>query len=333
MRRKLAGMLAVLLSLGFPADSEAYLKFVVDLNGRPVALTWKPQPVPYFVSDAAPGTLSVADLQAAAVRSFATWAAVPTAAIDARFSGFTSARPFEDDGRSTIGFLSRPDLERVLGATTFTIDDTTGEIVESDIFINSRFDWSVAPGGEPGRYDLQSTLTHEVGHFLGLGHSALGETELRPGGGRRVIASGAVMFPIAFSPGSTADRTLQPDDVAGLADVYPATGFRDESGSVQGTVLLDGQPVVGAHVVTFDPATGALVGGFTSGDGGRFAISALRPGPKVVRVEPLDDADLESFFDPGTPIELGFRVTFSAQLIVVPRRGAAPSVEIRVTRK
>ena len=236
-------------------------------------------------------------------------------------------------GRSTIGFLSRPDLERVRGATAFVIDETTGEIVESDIFINSQFDWSVAPGGEPGRFDLQSTLTHEIGHFLGLGHSALGETELRPGGGRRVIASGAVMFPIAFSAGSTADRALQADDIAGVSDLYPGTGFRDESGSVQGTVLLEGRPVFGAHVVAYDPATGALVGGFTLGDDGRFVISALRPGPKVLRVEPLDDADIESFFDEGTPVELGFRVTYSDLLAVVPRKGAAPSVEIRVARK
>ncbi len=326
--------LAVLLVLGGrPSAADAYMKFVIDINGRGVALTWTQQPVAYFVTDAPSAGVSATDLETVSGRSFATWEAVPTAAIRARFAGFTSARPFEDDGLSTIGFVSRPDLERVLGATGFTIDDTTGAIVESDIFINSRFDWSLAPAGEPGRFDLQSTLTHEIGHFLGLGHSALGETELRDGGGRRVIASGAVMFPIAFSPGSTADRTLQPDDIAGLSDLYPAAGFRDESGSVQGTVRLDGHPVFGAHVVAYDAATGALVGGFTSSDEGRFVVSGLRPGPKVLRVEPLDDADIESFFDPGAPVELGFRATFADRLVVVPRHGAAPSVEIRVTRK
>ena len=48
----------------------------------------------------------------------------------------------------------------------------------SDIFLNATFDWSVAPSGTSGRFDVQSILTHELGHFHGLGHSALGEPKL-----------------------------------------------------------------------------------------------------------------------------------------------------------
>ena len=57
--------------------------------------------------------------------------------------------PVVGDGATVIGFQNRPDLERTLGATSFMIDTTTGAIVESDIFFNTAFPWSVsATGGD-----------------------------------------------------------------------------------------------------------------------------------------------------------------------------------------
>ena len=87
-----------------------------------------------------------------------------------------------------LGFRSRPDLDRVLASTSFLIDSSTGALIESDIFFNSAFPWSVAAAGEAGRFDLESIALHEIGHFSGLGHSALGETELIATGGRRVLS-------------------------------------------------------------------------------------------------------------------------------------------------
>ena len=159
-------------------------------------------------------------------RAFATWQAVPTASISFQFAGFTGAEPFDDDGISVLGFQNEPEMDRVLGATAFLIDVVTGEIVESDIFFNSSFLWSTATAGDPLRFDLESVAVHEIGHLLGLGHSALGETEVIPEGDRRVLASAAVMFPISFGRGVTKDRELQPDDIAGVSDLYPDGDFR-----------------------------------------------------------------------------------------------------------
>ena len=58
----------------------------------------------------------------------------------------------------------RPDLARVLASTSFLVDGVTGELLESDVFFNSTFAWSVAPGGEPNRWDLESIALHEIGH-------------------------------------------------------------------------------------------------------------------------------------------------------------------------
>src|SRR4029077_11914279 len=98
---------------------------------------------------------------------------------------------------------------------------------------------------------------HEIGHLSGLSHSALGETELRPGGGRLVTASEAVMFPIAYAIGSIAGRTLKADDIAGISDLYPA-GEATTYGSVSGRVTKNGVPLFGAHVVAFDPVRRTL---------------------------------------------------------------------------
>jgi hypothetical protein len=35
------------------------------------------------------------------------------------------------------------------------------------------------------------------------------------------------MFPISLGRGCHKDRTLQPDDIAGVSDLYPAGGFRE----------------------------------------------------------------------------------------------------------
>src|SRR3972149_4090610 len=83
---------------------------------------------------------------------------------------------------STVGFVTDPSLEGtgILGATNFIVNILTGEIAESDIFFNNDIPWSVAPDGQAGRFDLQSTATHEIGHFLGLDQSALAFMGVRP---------------------------------------------------------------------------------------------------------------------------------------------------------
>src|SRR5207302_1671231 len=108
--------------------------------------------------------VSVTDFQTAVGRAFASWEAVPTASISYQFGGFTAAQPGARDGQSTLGFVDRPDLDRVLASTSFIINTTTGSIVESDIFFNASFQWSVAAAGESGRFDVESIALHEIGH-------------------------------------------------------------------------------------------------------------------------------------------------------------------------
>jgi len=311
-------------------DAAAYLQFTASAGGQTRVLKWQRTPVRWFAADRGAAGVSASDFQGAMARAFATWEAVPTASIAFQFAGFTGAQPFDDDGVSVLGFQDHPEMDRVLGATGFLIDALTGEIVESDIFFNTAFLWSTAAQGDPNRFDLESVALHEIGHFIGLGHSAIGETEMRPDGTRRVLGSGAVMFPIAMGRGITQDRELQPDDVAGISDLYPAGGFRESTGVASGRVTRNGTGVLGAHVVAFNPASGGLIASFTLNTDGEFEIAGLRPGPHVIRVEPLDDAGVDSFFNRPSAIDVGFLVTFYDRLYVAPRGGAGERVTVAV---
>lgn len=324
-------VLAMLLCLN-AQPAQAYLHLTVSVGSTPTRLKWNEARVRWFATERSVSGVSASQFQTAVASAFATWEELPTASIAFQFVGFTGAVPFEDDAISVFGFDAEPELDRVLGATSFVFDTRTGALVESDVFFNSIFLWSTSATGDPARFDLQSVATHEIGHFMGLGHSALGETEVRPEGGRRVFASGAVMFPVSLGRGVTKDRTLQPDDIAGVSDLYPDGGFPDSTGAIVGRVQRNGAGITGAHIVAFDPMTGALVGGFSLGAGGAFQIAGLSPGAHVVRVEPLDDADVDSFFT-SLDVNMDFQVTYHPRLVIAPAGGTSERFDVSVRPK
>jgi hypothetical protein len=304
---------------------EAYLRVSYVIADQRVSVSWAERRIDYFVSDLGVQGVGVDAFEAALQRATASWEAAPGSVITFRYVGRTAARPLELDGRNTIGFLSRADLEGVLGVTS-TIIDISGEVLEADMFLNASYDWSVAAAGEEGRFDVESVALHEFGHVLGLNHSALGYFEVTEGQAR-LAAAEAVMFPYAFEPGNIAARQLRADDIAGVAEIYPDSNHAAGTASIRAHVQLDGRDAFGAHVMAFNPVTGLMVGGFVL-ENGVVTITGLQAGPYVLRLEPVDDDDVSSYFDDLPPVDVGFKNKFVERLIYAQSGTTAEPVEI-----
>ena len=104
----------------------------------------------------------------------------------------------------------------VIGITTVSYDVRTGVIYDADIELNAaRFNFTTVsspecPTGVTSSQgcvstDVQNTVTHEVGHFIGLDHNG---------------ASGSVMAPQART-GETSKRVLDADSKRFVCEVYP----------------------------------------------------------------------------------------------------------------
>jgi MYXO-CTERM domain-containing protein len=148
------------------------------------------------------------------------------------------------DGKNSIIFQTSTwtDDDVIIAATShFSTPD--GAIVDTDIQINAVSTSWVDFDGSGGNHvdmavDLQTALTHEFGHFLGLAHTCvnLGDAPAQPTDDQGapvpacpsppatpddVPQAQSVMW-FFVEPDSNAKRVLAPDDVRAVCELYPA---------------------------------------------------------------------------------------------------------------
>ncbi len=196
-------------------------------------LFWRNACVSYSINHAASRNIPYEDAKRIIDDSFATWMNAvcadgngpgisvsnigPANCGEVRYNADSTNQNvivFRDDG------WPYDDPYSTLGLTTVTFNAETGEIYDADMEINSSArNLSITDQVPAKGFDLQSVITHEVGHFLGLAHA----TDVR-----------STMF-ASYKPGSVALRTLAPDDVGGLCAIYPNATTRVVSDQVSPT--------------------------------------------------------------------------------------------------
>ena len=109
------------------------------------------------------------------------------------------------DGVNTIRFEDLTGLTLGQTCTIYPFGATT-TLIEFDMQLDNDAPWSADLPVPGNKYDLPTTILHELGHAAGLGHSA---------------QTSALMY-FQVSAGQN-KRTLTQDDIDGIRAAYPAT--------------------------------------------------------------------------------------------------------------
>ena len=181
-------------------------------------LMWKHFPISYtLVTDDSP--IDAEALEETTQLSFDHWALDGTK-VSFDYQGISSDTPaVEDDGINYVFFRDNWPYYPKLGLTTIYAN-TTGEVYGFDVEFDASRLWSTEQ--EEGAYDLENSLTHEVGHVIALGHSEEEE---------------ATMWWETL-PDETRKRTVHADDFYGTRALY--AGTYEEDKEENGRARLDG---------------------------------------------------------------------------------------------
>jgi uncharacterized protein (TIGR03437 family) len=283
--------------------------------------------ITYNLNPTGSDNLPFSQVEQALMASFQAWEDIPTSAIAFRRGPDTSSTTGGNDDFLQLFWIENstttPDGLNLTGAlavsrtTAFSSGTRAGEILDGSLVFNgNEYQWGV--NGAANLADIGEVATHEIGHLIGLSHTAIG---------------GATMFPRS-GEGRTSSRSLEQDDILAASSAYPAGDFLTSRGTLAGRVSDGANPIFGAHIAAVD-GNGNVVSGALSQPDGSYSIQGLPPGDYTVYAEPLDPnagnfyskSDLSDFYSTAN---LDFLTTQDFQVSI--GAGQQSPLDIQVTR-
>jgi MYXO-CTERM domain-containing protein len=231
VRARAVGLLALLGAAIVPAiPADAFVRTMTCREGAnpaqdplacqagetPQPVFWPRSCVTFEINEDGSSDVDFEEARAAIEASFATWNDVSCSFLQLIPGGLTSSTSVGYNERTPSSnanvVMFRRDSwshdPRALALTSVTYDLRNGHIVDADIEINDeRFNFTTSDFAPLVRIDLRNTVTHEVGHLIGLDHTEV---------------EAATMFAAAPS-GELSKRDLHEDDIAGFCTIYPAS--------------------------------------------------------------------------------------------------------------
>jgi hypothetical protein len=275
------------------------------------------------------------DVVGAARRALARWSSLANINFVVTWSSATSVSPA--DGGDGLSLLTIADTleneafnsDTTTGRTRVFFDPESGMIAEADISINPRprsaegSELLFSTDGTPGTYDLEATFTHEIGHFLGLDHSAvLGST-----------MQGRQAFNGTFGLPALTERTLSEDDRQKVRSLY---GPGQKLGRIEGR-LADNRtpgallPLGGANVWAESVANGRVIASDVTADDGSYRLEGLAPGQYRVMVSSrTEEVGAQKFrsFEVSNQVTVKSDVASSLNNNLVPPQASALSPRV-----
>ena len=242
--------LALLAGLGAPGRFETRDSYELEPATQTVRrIKWPKRTIEIAFSNSllSPGAniKTGSDVVGAARRALARWTSMTNVNFVVSWSAATSVSPASGgDGISLITIADSFENESfnadsTTGRTRVFFDSETGAIAEADVCINPRprseegADLQFSTDGSPGTYDLEATFTHEIGHLLGLDHSAVLASTMQS----RQAFNGTFGLP------ALTERTLSEDDRQRVRSLY---GPKVRSGRIEGRLIDDRLPNIAA---------------------------------------------------------------------------------------
>jgi len=280
MRKSFKIYLTIFLLIAFSISANSYAPRNSEEKTN-LKLHWKPGTIPISISDSLiksnPNIRAESDVLGSIRRSLQSWEKVSNIKFEDTFSDKQAISPSGNfgDGVSLITIAQTPenlllfssDSEEV-SAITRVFFNKKGVITEADIVLNPYQQFST--DGTVGTFDLESTLTHEIGHLLGLEHSSILGATMHESSCRNGV----------YNLPSYDSRTLAETDISAVRSIYGVkTGDDYCCGAVNGKIqLADGKPAKNYQLWAEDFQTGKVIGEFLTNEDGSFHLEALPSG-------------------------------------------------------